>query len=177
MTLRFGNDAPSALYMGADAVEKVYLGETEVWTAGLSTADGVRLTRVSRLQFSDHFGFRRGDNLGAIANQANSRVQIMGGHRFQRSRDNFYLVWTGQPSSGTLYARWVPDDGGSDIDFPLSYRRWDVGLGGLSTPTWYDDNCPIAGIYNTDQWTLPVGTLYVYSDSARTQLISMRSGG
>ena len=34
MPVRFGADEPSAFYLGRDAVDKLYLGETEVWGAG-----------------------------------------------------------------------------------------------------------------------------------------------
>lgn len=91
---------------------------------------GVEVTQaVASVPFNDHFGYRRGGvggvagGSGSIADEATSLVQQIGGHRNQRfNNDNFHISWTGMPTSGNVYGRWVPN-AGSPVDFTLAVRN------------------------------------------------------
>ena len=173
MTLRFGADTPAKLYLGADEVDKAYLGETEVYTRTrpITRRDGVRLTRADQAQFHDHFGFVRARGFGAIENQATSRCQIFSGHRFRDFGDpEVFVAWTGQPTSGTVYFRFIRDSDGRTWDFTNNQgflRIYDHAPIAL-----FASRVGLQNIFNAARG-LPTGTLYIFSDSARTQIISM----
>ena len=148
--------------------------------AQITTRDGIRLTDAAQLpgvaqDGQNWFGYRRSPALGAIEGAAQSRVQLAVGGRRANTHPSLILRWTGQPTSGTVYARFVLDADGAATDFALAFRTTggatlDAATG---TPTWFAD-APISGVWNA-AGGLPVGTLYLYSDAARTRIISMRS--
>ena len=137
--------------------------------------------------YNDHWGYRRQGiatgfaKRGNIADEATSLVQVLGGHRSSSpAHDNFHISWTGMPTSGSVYGRWVPNTGNS-VDFTLNitnvaaaWRQW------ANIPVhdpYYSaraNNASFAGAWNASSG-LPAGKFYLYSDSARTQQINLRT--
>ena len=141
-----------------------------------AVADGsVSLTSaVANAPWPDHFGFDLADGVGAIADQATSLVRRLGGHRSRRNDIvNFHISWTGEPTSGQVYGRYVPTTGNS-VDFVLNTFLTAFGPAGKQVPAWGAANFSPAGVWNAASG-LPTGKIFLYSDAARTQQINLRS--
>ena len=190
MTLRLGNDAIDAFYLGSDRVDRVYLGDDRVWPPPVAHDGSVELTAAAgNAPFGDHFGYVAAGTAGlavatgAVTDPATSKVTLVAGHRNVRfNNDNFHIGWAGIPSSGTVYGRWVPNTGNA-YDFTLTisdvepvYNQWaDPSLRGNFPSPFYQasmGNFTPAGVWNAASG-LPAGKIFLYSDAARSRLISL----
>ena len=140
--------------------------------------------------FGDHYGYlaantgRTGAARGRIADQATSRVLAVSGHRSSRnSPDNFHISWSGMPTTGRVYGRWVPTTG-ANVDFALDITDaapgWTQWAPGISFPVgtrFYEAgarNISFAGVWNAATG-LPAGRVFIYEDAARTRLVNLRT--
>ena len=138
--------------------------------------------------FSDHYGYVRAGiddannaKIGNIADEATSKVTLIGGHRNVRaSTDNFHISWTGMPTSGSVYGRWVPNTGNA-VDFTMTisnvgavYNQWSPLTFAGSFYEAHTSNFSPAGTWNASTGQ-PRGKFYLYSDDARTQQINLRT--
>ena len=140
--------------------------------------------------YADHYGYlaanvgRTGAARGSIADQATSKVLAVGGHRSVRNApDNFHISWTGMPTSGSIYGRWVPNTG-NHVDFTMGIRdeaatwtQWAPGIAFPQGTPFYEAharNVGFAGAWNSATG-LPAGKFFLYEDAARTQLINLRT--
>ena len=152
---------------------------------------GAELTAAaSGAPYGDHYGYLRAGvgglaaRRGMIADESTSKVLALAGHRTTQNRpDNIHISWTGMPTSGQVYGRWVPTTGAA-VDFTMSIRNeaaaWTQWAPGISFPPgtpFYEAhaaNVAFAGIYNASSG-LPRGRFYLYSDPERTRQINLRT--
>ena len=140
--------------------------------------------------FGDHYGYlaantgRTGGARGRIDNIADSLVLAIAGHRSARnSPDNFHISWTGMPTSGSVYGRWVPNTG-NHVDFTMNitdaaptWTQWAPGISFPQGTAFYEAgarNVGFAGAWNSSTG-LPAGRFFLYEDAARTRQINLRS--
>ena len=81
----------------------------------------------------------------------------------------FAIGWTGQPTSGTVYARWNPDTG-ANVDFNLNYNA-NAFVGLVNNTGW--SGIATSGVLAEFQNSL--GVIQLFSDAARTTAINIGS--
>lgn len=138
--------------------------------------------------FGDHFGYVRqgiddanNARVGMIADEATSKVTLVGGHRNVRfNNDNFHISWTGMPTSGSVYGTWRPTTGNA-VNFTMTisnvgavYNQWSPLTFAGSFYEAHTGNFSPAGTWNAASG-LPAGKFFLYTDSARTQQINLRT--
>ena len=163
-------------------------GTTTALTPDAVNDGSVSLTAAQNAApYNDHWGYRRQGiatgfaKRGDIADEATSLVQVLGGHRSSApAHDNFHITWTGMPTSGSVYGRWVPNTGNS-VDFTLAISNvsaaWNLYANIPVADPYYSartSNAPFAGAYNSATG-LPAGKFYLYEDAARTRQINLRT--